>query len=206
MRERSNIYLLSVLLFIVTAFAAGCNSDKKAEPEDKINAIETSNTETSGESLYQLEGEWHNQNGDTLQLSQLNGKIPVISMIFTRCGFACPRIVADIKKIEKQIPADKKDSVVFVLVSFDSERDHPDKLKEFAKEMELDERWLLLHGGEQEVRELSMLLNVKYKKQPDGSFAHSNGITLLDQNGAIAAHVEGLGTDSEPIVSKLKNL
>ncbi|HEY1025264.1 MAG TPA: SCO family protein [Sphingobacteriaceae bacterium] len=206
MKRYFNIYKLTILFAFITAFTFACNADKKAASEETVNAVTVNNKETAGESLYQLEGEWHSQNGDTLQLAELNGKIPVVSMIFTRCGFACPRIVADIKNIEKQIPAEKKDSVVFVLVSFDSERDNPDKLKEFATEMKLDDKWILLHGGEQEVRELSMLLNVKYKKQPDGSFAHSNGITLLDANGAIAAHVEGLGTDPEPIVSKMKEL
>ena len=190
-----------LLSLLSTLLLAACSSENKPSETSavKVESI-------SDESIYQLGGEWHNQDGDTLQLTQLNGKIPVVSMIFTRCGFACPRIVADLKKIEKQVPADRKDDVVFVLVSFDSERDHPDALKAFAKQMKLDEKWLLLHGDADQVRELSMLLDVKYKKQPDGSFAHSNGITLLDKRGSIAAHVDGLGSDPEPIVSKLKEL
>lgn len=199
MKKLINTYLLFLLSVFPIAFA-GCSSDKKPVAEAPRHV------EIADESLYQLGGEWRTQDGDTLQLSKLKGKIPVVSMIFTRCTFACPRIVADIKRIEKQVPADKKDQVVFVLVSFDSERDSPEKLKAFAKEMKLDDKWILLHGNPEEVRELSMLLDVKYKKQPDGSFSHSNVITLLDQNGSIAAHVEGLGTDPQALVSTLKEL
>lgn len=60
--------------------------------------------------------------------------------------------------------------MVFVLVSFDSDRDHTKELKEFAKEMKLGKNWLILHGNDEDVRELSMLLDVKYKKQPNGDF------------------------------------
>ena len=41
------------------------------------------------------------------------------------------------RKIEKQVPKDKKDEVVFVLVSFDAERDHTEELKKFAEQMNL---------------------------------------------------------------------
>ncbi|WP_423146018.1 SCO family protein [Rubrolithibacter danxiaensis] len=199
---KKNNYLKVSLILIVLSFVSlsSCtNSKNQAVVKEKKQT-------TSTESVYQLPGTWQNQEGDSIQLAALRGKLPVVSMIFTHCGYACPRIVADIKNIEKQVPADKKDKVVFVLVSFDTERDQPARLKEFAKDMQLDNNWILLHGDDEEVRELSMLLDVKYKKLPDGAFAHSNIITLLDENGTIIARVEGLGTESEEIVSKIKAL
>ncbi|MGV3504042.1 MAG: SCO family protein [Adhaeribacter sp.] len=158
------------------------------------------------ESLYQFTGKWEDQHGDSLQLSKFRGKIPVVAMVFTNCAYACGRIVGDIKNIEKQLPASKKEKVVFVLVSFDSERDSPEKLREFADKMELDDRWTLLHGQEETVRELSMLLNVKYKKQPNGDFAHTNIVTLLDTEGLTAARLEGLGVDPKPLTQALAGL
>lgn len=160
----------------------------------------------SDESIYQLPGEWHTQDNDTVQLSQLQGKIPIIAMVFTNCGYACPRIVADMKNIEAQVPEDKIGKVVFVLVSFDTERDKPERLREFARQMQLGDQWLLLHGNEEEVRTLSMLLNVKYKKQPTGDFAHSNSITLLNKQGEVVTQVEGLGSSPQPILTKLKEI
>jgi len=193
--------LLLIPTILATAFSA-CKPSVKQSGE----AIKDEDVESESESLYQINSRWDNQFGDTILLSKLRGKIPVMSMVFTRCTFACPRIVADMQAIEKKIPADKKDKVVFVLVSFDSDRDHTAELKSFTKQMNLNKNWLVLHGNEEDVRQLSMLLDVKYKKQPNGDFTHSSGITLLDTKGAIAAQIDGLGKDPAPILEKIKLL
>ena len=194
------LLLTGIFIFLVLP---GCDpSVNKSAQKNTEEAAE----EIDAESLYQTNGKWDNQYGDTISLSKLAGKIPVISMVFTRCTFACPRIVADMRAIEKQIPKDKKNEVVFVLVSFDAERDHTKELKAFAEQMNLGENWLILHGNEEDVRELSMLLDVKYKKQPNGDFTHSSGIALLDTRGTIAAQLEGLGTNPKTIIEKIKTM
>lgn len=194
-----------VLGVCLAVLLQACNTkEKNEEVKEKKGPEET--TDLASESVYQLVSEWHTQDNDTMQLYELQGKIPVVAMIFTSCGYACPRIVADLKDIEAKVPADKKDKVVFVLVSFDTEKDTPARLREFAQEMDLGENWLLLHGGEDAVRTLSMVLDVQYKKQQNGHFAHSNSITLLDTRGVIAARVEGLGTNPGPIVNKLAEM
>lgn len=162
--------------------------------------------EVDSESLYQMNGAFDDQFGDTITLRKLSGKIPVLAMVFTRCTFSCPRTIDDLKAIEKQLPADKKDKVVFVLVSFDSDRDHTGELKAFAKKMKLGDNWMILHGNEENVRELSMLLDVKYKKQPNGDFTHSTVISLLNTHGVIAAQTERLGADPSIMLEKIKTL
>ncbi|MGV3640766.1 MAG: SCO family protein [Adhaeribacter sp.] len=200
--KNSLIYYLLFLLAVSCAslLAGGCQQPGPGASSEAARAP------LHPESLYQFTGQWEDQHGDTLQLSRFQGKIPVVAMVFTNCAYACGRIVGDIKNIEKQVPADKRKDVVFVLVSFDSERDSPEKLREFAEKMELDERWTLLHGDEEAVRELSMLLNVKYKKQPNGDYAHTNTVTLLDARGLITARLEGLGVDPKPLTDALAGL
>lgn len=186
--------------FFIVAALANCNS--VGERQQEMEEVQVNDSE----SLYQMDGKWTTQNGETFQLSELKGKIPVVAMVFTSCTYACPKIIADIQTVKRQVPADKKEKMVYVLISFDTERDTPERLKEFAISQQLDDQWILLHGDEDEVREMSMLLNVKYKKQPNGDFAHSNEVTLLDTQGTIVAQVEGLGKDQKPIVDKIKTL
>lgn len=195
---------LRILLYIgmFPFLFIACNNQEKT----KIGNDTTGQSSIDEESLYQTSGKWDNQHGDTIQLSSLSGKIPVVSMVFTRCTYSCPRTLEDMRAIEKRIPEDKKDDVVFVLVSFDSERDHTKELKAFAKKMKLGKNWLILHGDEEDVRELSMLLDMKYKKQPNGDFTHSSGITLLDTRGGIATQVDRLGTDPDVFIDKIKSL
>ena len=85
---------------------------------------------------------------------------------------------------------------MFVLVSFDTERDTVEVLHAYRKRLNLDEdRWVLLRGGADDVMELSALLGVKFKKDLRGQFAHSNVITVLNPAGEIIHQQTGLNQD-----------
>lgn len=150
-------------------------------------------------SIYQLSGQWTDQHGRLLELNKLKGKIQVMAMIFTHCGYACPRIVQDMKAIEDSLSGRLKNDVGFVLVSFDAQRDDPAQLRRFAAQQGLDDRWTLLHGSPGQVRELSMLLGVAYQEAPNGNFSHSNAILILDAGGAVAGTLPGL--QAQPLVA-----
>lgn len=202
MKIKSIFPLAVTAISLSAAFFSGCTQPEAKEKKKEVAEAPA----PAGDPIYEAEGKWDNQNGDTITLSSLKGKIPVVSMVFTRCTFACPRIVSDLKAIEKQVPEDKKDDVVFVLVSFDSDRDHTKELQDFVRQNKLGEQWMVLHGDEESVRELSMLLDVKYKKQPNGDFTHSSSVALLDRSGAIVTQLEGLGADARPLINAIKTL
>lgn len=203
METKCTFYSLTVFV-LVSLFLQACIG---TDTPSKQAGVSTESEQKYGlESIYQTTAKWDNQHGDTLKLSQLSGKIPVLSMVFTRCTFSCPKTVADLKAIEKKLPPDKKDKVIFVLISFDSDRDHTKELQAFSREMQLSKNWMVLHGNPDDVRELSMLLDVKYKKQPNGDFTHSAGITVLNTKGAIATQSEGLGKDPNDIIKVIQSL
>ena len=204
MKSRFSIVKKSFIILPLFLFMFSCGTSGTNETANE-NAEETE-IKTESQSIYQVPLEWHSHLGDTLSLDTLEGKIPIMAMVFTNCGYACPRMVADLKNIQEQLPPEKEEDVVFVLVSFDTERDTPERLNQYSKEMQLKGNWLLLHGNEDEVRTLSMLLDVHYKKQESGDFAHSNKIILLDKQGEIVAEVDGLGSDPSPILNQLKEL
>jgi len=197
--------IIRLIIIVVTLFTVHLSCGPAANEQDP-KSVKSSASEPDAESLYQTTGNWDDQYGDTIKLAKLAGKIPILAMVFTRCTFACPRIVADMKAIETKLPAGKKDHVIFVLISFDSDRDHTEYLKGFAEKMKLGDNWLVLHGGDQDVRELSMLLNVKYKKTLNGDFTHSSGISLLDTKGRLIRQREGLAKDPEDFVKAIKLL
>jgi protein SCO1/2 len=157
-------------------------------------------------SLYQLPGEWTDAHNHSLELKALKGKIQVVAMIFTHCGYACPRLVQDMKAIEDALPAAVRNDVGYVLVSFDTERDGPAQLGRFAGQQGLDERWVLLHGGAEQIRELSMLLNVRYQRLEDGNFNHSNSIFILDKKGKIIQSLDGFESQAGLAVNAISRL
>jgi len=60
----------------------------------------------SGNSLYQLESAWLNQDGAVQPLRALAGKPVVAAMIYTSCEFACPLIVRDMLAIQHALGGD----------------------------------------------------------------------------------------------------
>jgi protein SCO1/2 len=109
--------------------------------------------------------------------------------------------------IEAQIPADKKDQVTLVFVSIDPETDTPERLKEFAKENQMDsDKWVFLRGSEADTREFSAVLAVNYKKISPMDFSHSNIISVFDQGGELAYQQEGLGVNNKETISKIVEL
>jgi protein SCO1/2 len=157
----------------------------------------------SSESIYQLPDTFETQDNKKITLSSFAGKPTVVGMIFTHCTYACPRLTADIKDIEDKIKSEKGD-VNYLLISFDSERDLPDQLKKFANDHDLDKNWTLLHGSENAVRTLSVLLNVQFQKDAEGNFSHSNIISVLDKNGVLVFQKEGIDADPTETISAIK--
>lgn len=72
------------------------------------------------------------------------------------------------------------------MVSFDVERETPERLKYYAAKSGLNKNRTLLHGHEDAVRTLSVILNVQYEKDAGGNFSHSNIVSVLDKQGPAA--------------------
>lgn len=157
-------------------------------------------------SLYQLTGIWTDQNNKAITLDQLKGKVTLVAMIFTHCGYACPKMVDNMKAVENALSDKFKDKVRFVLVTFDPERDTAERLKQYAEIKGLDKDWSLLHGDKSQVRMLSMLLQLQYSQLPNGDFNHSNILTVLDEHGAIAKQFEGLDLQTTAILEVITTI
>ncbi len=158
-------------------------------------------------SLFHLEGEWSNQKGETVSLVDFAGKPSLITMFFSSCGYACPILIQDMKNLRSQLPLDQQDQLNILLLSFDSERDLPAALAEFATQRDLETPpWVLMHGDEDVVLETSALLGVRFRKDDKGNFAHSNLITLLNAQGEVVYKLEGLRADSAPLLEAIKTL
>ena len=194
----------TTLFFCGLLWLTSCNQRPREMPVEKTGQ-EAKVPFQSNSSIYQLPGSWTTQDKKTITLHDLQGKVAVLAMIFTHCQYACPKITADMQNMESQIPEGKRNKVSFVLVSFDAVRDSSEQLKIFYDSMKLNQHWTLLHGSDNQVRELSVLLNVSYKNGGNGIYAHSNIITVLDTMGVILFQQEGLNKHTNDIVKFIMN-
>lgn len=157
-------------------------------------------------SIYNLESSWTNQDAQQVHLKDLGNKVQLIAMIYSSCKNACPRIIADMKRIEAEVEEKYKNQVNLVLVSIDPEVDTPEKLKTLAQKSHLEENWTLLRGEADDVLELAALLGVKYKKISETDYAHSNMISVLNPQGEIKHQQIGLGVEPQETLDAIQKL
>ena len=189
-----------LFLFAAASFAAAatpalslapCCAEKDMTKKDECCDAMVS-TPFSKTSLYQADATFTTDTGTACKLGTFRGRPVVLAMFFGSCSYACPLTVTDIQAIRAQLPAELRDRAAFVLVSFDVARDTPAALAAYRTQRDLDSAWTLLRGTEDSVRELAALLGVKYKREADGAFAHSNLITILNAQGEIVHQRPGL--------------
>jgi len=173
------------------------------QPTNKQTTKIASDT-ISDDSIFNLTTTWNTEEGKTIQLKELKGKTLVMVMIYTTCKAACPRLVADMRNIEKQIPEKNKKNIQYVFISIDPETDTPKRLKEFALENHMDgKQWTFLQGSVNGVREFANVLAVKYKEISPLDFSHSNIISVFNKKGELIHQQEGLGVDNKETISKI---
>lgn len=199
---------LKYIFIAASLVAISCNNTAKDAEATAENATEqATDNAISDMSIYNLPSNWTTQDGNEIELKELKGKVLAIVMIYTSCQAACPRLVADMRNIEKQIPEDKIDDVQFVFVSIDPKTDTPERLTEFAIENKMeDDKWLFLRGTEDDTREFAAVLAVNYKKISPMDFSHSNIISVFNQAGELAHQQEGLGVDNKETVQAIIDL
>lgn len=182
-------------------------ADESVPLLETINSLPSETSGPSDESIYLHDARWTDQEGNPIQLASFSGKPVLISMIFTRCGYACPRIVHDMKRIGEELDEEIGKEVQYVLVSIDPDHDTPAMLRLFAGAHGLDSgRWTLLRGEESDIRVLAALLGVRYKKDPNELYSHTNLITLLDEKGEIVHRQKGLNVAPDETVAVMNGL
>ncbi len=160
-----------------------------------------------GESIFNLSSKWTSQNEKLIRLKDLRGRPAILAMVYTSCESACPLIIEDLKKIEKKLSLSARQRFSILLFSFDSKRDTPKRLKAYGESRKLDlNRWALYHGAEHAVRELAAVLGIRFKRETNGGFGHSNVITLIDSEGLVQYQQLGLNQDPSEFLLKAEEL
>lgn len=191
-------------LLAITILLSSCKREQCCKKE--TDKPQNEDTILSDESVFNLESRWIKQNKDSLSLKDLSNKITVAAMVFTHCGLACPRIVADMQRIEQAFKPQELEHIQFLLISMDPERDTPERFIQFSKEHQLNDSWICISSDENATMEIANVLNVRVKKISGGNFDHSNIIHLLDKNGNIIFQQNGLAQEPEQMIKQIKRL
>lgn len=152
-----------------------------------------------------------NQLGDTVSLYDKPGKILVLDFFFTHCGGICPRLTANMSKLQQSFIRGgdlrkKIDTsiVQFVSFSIDPERDSVSVLKDYADRFHVNhDNWWMLTGSKDSIYKFAFeeLKVDKFSDEPiSPEFVHTNRFVLIDKTYRVRGYYNGLDSVS---VSKL---
>jgi protein SCO1/2 len=189
------------LLLGVAAIAAPRLSQSRSAPLTmRVSGSSPTPGDYSSASLFQLEQTWTTDSGQRFRLSELRGTVVVVAMIFTRCPSVCPTLVKELQALDRRLPAQLRAHTRFALLSIDPEHDTPPALAAYRAKMGLDpQRWLLLRGSADDVRDVSASLGVSYGRGEGAAPAHSRRVTVLNAEGEIIHQQAGVVADPEKL-------
>lgn len=146
-----------------------------------------------------------NQFGDEVGLNtDLKDKVLVVSFMFTNCPSVCPRIISNMKMIERAYRRDpkKKQSlntdVQLISITVNPERDSFPVMRRYADRFRVNhDHWWFLTGDKQKIYEFArneLGLSVQPGDGGADDFIHSEKLVVIDRDRHIRGYYDGLDT------------
>lgn len=158
------------------------------------------------ESLYQLDIDLTDQDGNAINLDIYRGQPVLIAMFYARCPHVCPLTIHTIQKMESALKPQEKERLRVLLVTLDPS-DTPQLLTEVGSKQKVDfTRWKFALTDTASIRKLAAVLGVRFRALPDGGFNHSTLITLLDRNGIPVAKSSQLSQVDQEMTTAIGRL
>ena len=96
------------------------------------------------------------QNGATVQLGDLQGRVLLVGFIFTTCNGSCPATTHRMAQVQEELRQRgllKDQKVRLLSISLDPERDSPDAVRRYIQLYDLDmSTWSFLIGPAERIR------------------------------------------------------
>lgn len=139
--------------------------------------------------------EFTNQDGKLISDTFYKDKVYVIEFFFTTCPTICPKMNANMVKIQNEYYG----NIDFGIASFsiNPEYDTPEILKEYAKSHGATlKNWNFLTGDKETIYTLAnkgIALYAGENSEAEGGFEHSGMFALIDKQGNIRSRLDEFG-------------
>jgi protein SCO1 len=156
------------------------------------------------QSIYNLQAALVNQSGEQHGLDIHAGHPVLVTLFYSSCPAACPLLIDTVRAIEATVDHQRRQQLRVLLISLDPEHDTTAALATLAKERRIDlSRWTLAHTDAATVRRLAAVLNIQYRRLPDGQYNHASVISLLSTEGEILRRTSLLGRADGDMVAAI---
>lgn len=150
-----------------------------------------------------------NQDGESVNLYDLQGKPVMLTFGFTNCPDVCPLTMSEFRDVHEALGTAATD-LHFVFISVDGTRDTPQALRQFFSAQRVDDFMLGLTGAEAAIRQLGVDYGLEFLyREPNASgwynVDHTAGSFLLDANSNWVRRY-AYGTQPDLIAADLRGL
>ncbi len=146
------------------------------------------------------------QNGDSLHLSDVTGKVALADFFFTTCGSICPKMSTQMERVQAAFKND--DRVILLSHSVTPESDSVPVLQAYAAEYGVNHhRWRLLTGDRKQIYDLARTSYFAAVDHGDGGpddFVHTENFVLVDPQGRIRGFYDG--TKAKEVDQAIKDM
>ncbi len=157
-----------------------------------------------------------NQDGKRFSLKEFRGKAVAVTFIYAQCPLPdyCIKMSTNFSDLANQLngDAEMKDKIRLLSISFDPERDTPEKLRSYGqgylgKDVKPDFTvWQLAVGSEKEVRAIADFFGLRYEvdQEDETQFAHSLRTAVISPNGKVTKIFAGNEWTAKDLLRELK--
>jgi protein SCO1 len=155
-----------------------------------------------------------NQDNHAIHLSQFQGRVLLITFIYTRCPLAdfCPRMSKNFADIDKSLAADPTlySQTHLISISFDPAYDTPKVLRSYGESYarpvtkETFKHWDFAAPSDKDLPALTQFFNVGVTPGDSQTINHSLSTILIGKDGKIAAWYPTNDWNSSDVVAKIK--
>ncbi len=147
------------------------------------------------------------QDGKSVALTDLRGKVLAVTFIYTGCPDICPLITQKMVGVQNALGAEFGAKIAFVSITLDPEHDTPAVLKDYAKFWGAKPNgWMFLTGSLAAVHDVTRRYGVFFAKKEDGSVDHTQLTTLIDADGQMRVQYIGWRFNPDEFRRDLRSL
>ena len=129
------------------------------------------------------------QDGGTLKMADLKGKVCLVSFVFTTCNGTCPATTHRMGQVQaalKEAGLAKDDRVRLLSITLDPARDTPEVLRKYMELYDADPAgWTFLTGDKERVAKVIADWGMWAKPAANGQLDHPSRVFLVDKQGRV---------------------
>lgn len=128
-----------------------------------------------------------------VSLSQFAGRVVALNFIYTSCALPnfCYRSANNFGVLQRRFIEQLGRDLVLLTVTFDPQRDHPERLAHYGENWKADSTtWHFLTGEVSDIERVTGMFGMDYFPE-EGLMSHSLHTAIIDRQGRLVANIEG---------------